>query len=300
MGKQTWLKRALIFIFLFFISDLLISEALLIGLNRYFGLQSNAEILINGSSMSMAGFNKTNIEKATQRSVSFYSRNGVSLDDRTAMLKHYFHTTSKKTELVILEVNPLLFSKRFTAANVYVLFLPFMDDPSINQFVRSKTSNLDYLIRRIIRTSRYNLDLFSLSLKGYMGVYDNKKNQILDSNALLDLKNKVNTVPVEFNDDKIILFKNFIKIAAANSKKIILVNMPIYNVKMKTFKNEEYNDYISFMKQLSASQNDVLFLDLNQDQITSNPNLFSDPLHVNNQGQIKVTDALVKFISSNN
>jgi hypothetical protein len=293
-----WLKRLLLFAVLFFLIDFGISTVLLTGLNKYFGLNSNAKILLNGSSMSLAGFNKAKIETATNKSVAFYSRNGVSLEDRNTMLEHYFNTTSQKTDIVVLEVNPMLFSQRFTAANVYMLFLPFMDDPAMDEFIRSKTTFKDYCVRKLIRTSRYDLDLFSLSIKGYLGMYENKKAQVLDANALKGLKGKVNTVPVEFNQEKANLFKRTIVLAMQHSKKIILVNMPIFESKMKTFKTEEYQVFISFIKDYANRQN-ILFLDLNQPEITANPNLFSDPLHVNVEGQVKASEALVQFVNSN-
>lgn len=294
-----WLKRLIVFTVLFFLIDFGIAAGLLTGLNKYFGLNSNAKILVNGSSMSLAGFNKAKIETATNKSVAFYSRNGVSLEDRKTMLEHYFNTTTQKTDIVVLEVNPLLFSKRFTAANVYMLFLPFMDDPAIDQFIKSKTTFKDYCVRKLIRTSRYNLDLFSLSIKGYLGIYENKKTQVLDDKALNGLKSKVNTVPVEFNNDKVALFKRTIALVENHSKKIILVNMPIFDSKMKTFKNDEYQVFLSFIKEFTTSHPNILFLDLNQPEITANPNLFSDPLHVNVEGQVKASEALVQFVNAN-
>ncbi len=294
-----WLKRLIVFTVLFFLIDFAIAATLLTGLNKYFGLNSNAKILVNGSSMSLAGFNKTKIETATNKSVAFYSRNGVSLEDRKTMLEHYFNTTTQKTDVVVLEVNPLLFSKRFTAANVYMLFLPFMDDPAMDKFIKSKTTFKDYCVRKLIRTSRYNLDLFSLSLKGYMGIYENKKTQVLDANALNGLKSKVNSVPVEFNSDKVALFKRTIALVENHSKKIILVNMPIFDSKMRTFKPEEYQVFLSFIKEFTTNHQNISFLDLNQPEITTNPNLFSDPLHVNVEGQVKASEALVQFVNTN-
>jgi hypothetical protein len=293
-----WLKRIIVFAVLFFLIDFGISIVLLTGLNKYFGLNSNAKILINGSSMCLAGFNKAKIETSTNKSVAFYSRNGVSLEDRNIMLEHYFNTTTQKTDIVVLEVNPLLFSKRFTAANVYMLFLPFMDDLAIDKFIKSKTTFKDYCVRKLIRTSRYALDLFSLSVKGYLGMYENKKYQVLDDNALNGLKGKVNTVSVEFNSDKVALFKRTIALAENHSKKIVLVNMPIFETKMKTFKNEEYQVFISFIKDYANSHQNILFLDLNRPEITTNSNFFSDPLHVNAEGQVKASEALVQFVNS--
>jgi hypothetical protein len=299
MGVFSWLKKAILFCLLFFLIDYGISSLLLTGLNQYFGLDSNAEILLNGSSMSLAGFDKIKIENATKKSVAFYSRNGVSLEDRSTMLKHYFNKSSKKTAIVVLEVNPLLFSKKFTAANVYRLFLPFMDDAAIDEFVKSKTTLKDYWVRKIIRTSRYDIDLFSLAVKGYMGVYENKKTQVLDANALDGLRGKANSVPVEFNAERVALFKETIELAKKSSEKIVLVNMPIFDTKMKTFKADEYQSFLSFFVDYAKNHRDFYFLDLNQQQIISNPNLFSDPLHVNVEGQTKVSEALVQFLFSN-
>jgi hypothetical protein len=299
MSIFLWLKRLMVFIVLFFLIDFGISTALLPGLNKYFGLNTNAKILLNGSSMSLAGFNKAKIETDTNKSVAFYSRNGVSLEDRKTMLEHYFNTTTQKTDIVVLEINPLLFSKRFTAANVYMLFLPFMDDPAMDEFVKSKTTFKDYCVRKWIRTSRYNIDLFSLSLKGYLGMYENKKTQVLDDNALEGLKSEVNSVPVEFDKNKAELFNKTIVLAKSHSKKIILVNMPIFESKMKTFKSKEYQVFIAFIKEFVIKNQNILFLDLNQPDITANPNLFSDPLHVNVEGQVKASNALVQFINSN-
>ncbi|MGV9003533.1 hypothetical protein [Flavobacterium sp.] len=294
-----WLKRVLIVVLAFFVVDFAISEILLNGINKSFGLNDNAEILMNGSSMTMAGFNKIEIEKSTNKKVAFYARNGVSLEDRTAMLKHYFNSTSKKTELVVFEVNPLLFSNRFTADNVYILFLPFMDDEVMNEYVKERTNYREYLIRKFIRTSRYNLDMFSISIKGYLGTYENQKNQNIAPTIIEELKKNPNSVPVEFDKSKFELFKKTLAFTKMNSKKIVLVNMPIFIYKKETFKSNEYDYYISMLKETLKTEKEVYFLDLNDKNMTTNPNYFSDPLHLNYRGQIEVTKSLLKFINEN-
>ena len=299
MKSFTRFKRIIVLIILFFLIDFGISELLLGGLNKYFGLYSNSEILLNGSSMFLAGFDKSKIEMGIHKKVAFYSRDGVSLLDRNAMLKHYFNTTNKKTEIAVLEINPLLFSKRFTAANVYMLFLPFMDDDYMCQFVKSKASYKEFFIRKFVRTSRFDVNMILLSLKGYFGIYENVKTQTLDSKVLAGLKNQFNSVPVEFDNDKTALFKSTIKLVQKNSKNIILVNMPIFDSKLKTFKKDEYQVFISFIREFSKNDVNILFLDLNQKQITSNSSFFSDPLHLNVQGQIKASESLNEFIYLN-
>ena len=99
---------------------------------------------------------------------------------------------------------------------------------------------------------------------------------------------------------KVALFKKTIELAKRSSEKIVLVNMPIFDSKMKTFKDEEYQVFLSFFSDYAKNHRNFYFLDLNQQQIISNPNLFSDPLHINVEGQTKVFAALVQFLSSNN
>lgn len=297
MKLLVWFRRLLSFIVLFFLIDFGISQVLLIGVNKYFGLNSDSDILLNGSSMTLAGFDKRIIENSLHKKVAFYSRNGVSLADRNAMLHHFYSNNTKKTALTVLEVNPLLFSKKVTAENVYMLFLPFMDDSSMNDLIRKNTDFKEYFTRKYIRCSRFNTDLISLSIKGFLGVYDNKKSQQLDDKVLEGLRSKENMVPVDFDLKKVMLFNETIKLATANSNKVVLVNMPIFSTKMKTFKKSEYDVFLSFIKQFSRDNKNVVFLDLNQLEITNNPKLFSDPLHLNSNGQTKATELLIDCIN---
>jgi hypothetical protein len=297
MGFSAWLKKALIFLVCFFVIDFAISQLLLTGLNKYFGLDSNSEIFINGSSMAMAGFDKTNLEHSLDKKIAFYTRVGVSLQDRNAMLHHYFDGNKNETEVAIYEVNPLLFSKRFTAENVYLLFLPFIDEPGMSAFVESKTSTKEFWFRKIFRSSRYNVDLITTAIKGYAGNYENQKHQVLDTKALSGFEKEINTVPVELDPQKIALFMESIELMKVHSKKIILVNMPIYSAKMKTFKSLEYENYLKKVSGFSKD-NEVYFLDMNQSDLVHNPDYFADPLHLNSAGQAQVTKLLTSFIES--
>ena len=104
-------------------------------------------------------------------------------------------------------------------------------------------------------------------------------------------------VPVDFDLKKVDLFNETIKLATANSNKVVLVNMPIFSTKMKTFKQSEYDVFLNFIKQFSKNKKNIVFLDLNQLEITNNPTLFSDPLHLNSNGQSKATELLIDCIN---
>ena len=299
MGFSKWLKKSIILLILFIGIDFGISQLLLTGVNKYFGLHSKSQIFINGSSMAMAGFDKTNLEHSLHKSIAFYTRTGVSLQDRNAMLHHYFDNSGKETDIAIFEVNPMLFSKKFTAENVYLLFLPFIDEPSMGAFIRSKTDAKEFWIRKVIRCSRYNNDMIALSIKGYMHNYENQKHVVLDNTALSGLKSEANSVSVELDPEKIRLFRESIALMKLHSKKVILVNMPVFSTKQETFQADGYAAYLKTIQQAANANDGIYFLELNNTDLIKNPNYFSDPLHLNADGQAQVTGLLTKFINEN-
>jgi len=194
----------------------------------------------------------------------------------------------------------MLFSKKFTAANVYMLFLPFIDEPSMSDFVRSNTDAKEFWVRKIVRCSRYNTDMIALAIKGYTKNYENQKNLVLDLNALQGLKSEANTVEVELDPQKIKLFKDCVVLMQQHCKKVVLVNMPVFDTKLKTFKTDEYQKYLEVVQQVASGSGQTHFLDLSQPNIIENPDYFSDPLHLNASGQVQVTNAMTQFMEKNN
>ena len=77
MKFRTFILRLVFLLILFFILDFLISAVLLKGLNKCYGIDQKPDILINGTSMSMNGFNRITMEQLTKRKIANYSNEGV-------------------------------------------------------------------------------------------------------------------------------------------------------------------------------------------------------------------------------
>jgi hypothetical protein len=276
----------------------MVSTYLLDGINKEFGLDSDPEILINGSSMIIAGFDKSVIENRTNKKTAFYSRQGVSLADRAVMMEHFFGIFPDDVQTVIFEVNPLIFSNRFSAENVYTLFYPYMDSPAIDTFIRSKAEIREYYIHKYIRSLRYDINLVKSSINGHLRTIPNVKTQILDTNSLEGLRASWNSVEVEINPDKIELFEGTIKSIQEHGASVILINMPMYSLKFKTFRTSDYQDYISYLETFSRKHQNVIFLDLNINSINSHNRYFSDPLHLNHEGEQIITDKLIDILTN--
>lgn len=81
----------------------------------------------------MLAINKGELEQSTGDKVAKYTREGVNIADRQIMLKHYFAVCKKKPELVVLSVDPWLFTGEGLSKNSFALFYPFMDIPVVDK-----------------------------------------------------------------------------------------------------------------------------------------------------------------------
>ena len=65
MSSKKFIVRLAVFLLAFFVVDLATSALMLKGINKFYGFSGSPAILINGSSMSLSGFNKTEIENTS-------------------------------------------------------------------------------------------------------------------------------------------------------------------------------------------------------------------------------------------
>ena len=199
MKSTVFFKRGVVLIMLFFLFDYLISQFLINGLNRYYGIDGDAEILINGSSISMSGFNRIEMEQLTQKKVANYSHEGVTIEERLAMINHFFSENSEGAESVIFEVTPILFSDINLAENIYTIFFPYMGNRAINDYIKEKAPKTDYCLHKTIKTSRFDARLLNQVIRGYLGTFQNFKNVGLETNRFMYLTDEKGTVPIVMN-----------------------------------------------------------------------------------------------------
>lgn len=293
MKASVFFKRLIILAVLLLLIDFSISKILLVGLEKYYGFGQNAEIFINGSSMTGAGIDKNSIELETQNQVVIFARFGASVDDRFAMINYFYSEYPKSAKTVIYEVNPLLFSGISTADNVYTLFYPFMDNSAIDEYIKAESSVRDYYMHKWLRTTRYDVSLFNLSVKGYLGAYSNIKTTVLDTTKLSNLKQHEGEMEVSMNPNKIAVFENTMKILSGNGAKVYLVMMPIYYLKNQTFDSVGLQKLYDFYEHYQATHENIVFKNFNQGEFSTRFEFFSDPLHLNREGQKELTKSII-------
>jgi hypothetical protein len=270
MKHFVFFKRCLILLILFIFFDFIISILLINGLNKYYGFNQKPEILINGSSMAMAGFNRDEIEKSTGMRIVNYSHEGVSVNDRYAMISHFFQKYTEGVKIVVYEVNPVVFSNGKTAENVYTIFYPYMDDKTIDKYIKENASIKEYYTNKIIRTKRFDSRLIRLIIMGYLGKCDNLKTNTMDTTALLPLIAQKRMTEVNMVQSNIEVFENTMDLIRSHKATIVIVMMPMYYIKLQTFNNEGYSKLCNYFKEYCSSRENIKFMDFNQNNIIYN------------------------------
>jgi hypothetical protein len=299
MNSKVFIIRVLILLLLFILSDFIISKVLLHGLNKYYGINEEPAILINGSSISMSGFNKNDIASITNKAVANYSHEGVSVEERYAMINQFLQENPKCVKTVIYEVNPVIFSGNPIGENVYTIFYPYMDSKTIDIFIRGNADKKDYIINKFIRTKRFDSRLLDLVVNGYLGRSENVKKVGLDSLGQKKLRELKGKVHLEMNPVKIKTFENTMDLILSHNSNIILVIMPVYYLKLETYDVAEIENLNKYFETICQNENRIKLLNLNQDTLIRDPGLFFDPIHFNVFGQQKITEIISRYLNGN-
>jgi hypothetical protein len=299
MNHKVFYRRVIVFVSLFIFFDFMISQVLLNGLNKYYGINQNPDILINGSSISMSGFNKTDLENATKKRIANFSHEGVSVEERYAMIDYFFHEDPNCVKTVIYEVNPVIFSGTEIAENIYTIFYPYLDNKYVDSLVKERASRKDYYVNKIIRTKRFNSRIMRLIVRGYTGNYENIKVNVLDTASLSSLREQEGNVFVYMETSKIEAFKKSMDLISSHNASIIIVMMPMYWLKLNSFDHAGLEKLKKYFDTYSQSGTNIMFLDLNVDSLNKNPDLFSDPIHFNVYGQRQITNIISTYLIEN-
>lgn len=292
------LLRVCAFLTLVIVLDFAISIFLQKGIEINYGIKSNSEILLIGHSHLMLALDKVSLEKHTGFKISKYTREGVNVSDRFIMLKHYFSTCTEMPKIVVLGIDPWEFTSEGLSKNSYRLFLPFMDTPEVNKYIkRSVSSEFEYFEYKVIRCSRFNSSLLNASFRGYLRNWENLKFGIIDSGKIN--KEIINGVYRKIGYDKS-LIDDFSKTMLSLKEKkvdVILLNTPIFEP-LLSVQSMDYQKVLHIADSVAISHcPGTYFVDL-VPKFSTKSNLFFDPIHLNPDGQKAVTDYFAKIIDS--
>ena len=295
-GLRRNILRLIAFLLLFFLVDFITSLFLLKGIERFYGIKSDADILMLGHSHLMLAVDKELLEEISGLEAAKYTREGVNMADRRVMAEHYFSTCASKPATVILSIDPWLFSGEGLSLNSHTLFYPFMDTPAMGEYIRrSVTSPFEYDRVKLVRSSRYNALLLNASLRGWLNNWDNLKFGVVDTSRYINKEALKNFRPITFNRELMDDFSSTLDFLAGNDAHVILLNTPVWQPVVMA-QQTRYDRTMHIIDSLAHIHcQSAVIIDL-VPGFSGRTELFFDPIHMNPEGQKVVTEYLGKIL----
>ena len=279
---------------LFIILDYSIDRFMLHGVNKFYGLNQDSEILIIGHSHIMLATDKDRLEKELSVKVSKYTREGVNVSDRKIMIEQFLNTNNcDSLKIVLYGVDLCTFTGEGLSENSYKLFYPFMNDHNTSEYVYNSTDALDYWLHKLLRTHRYNDDgIKNGALRGWLNNWSNMKYGKVDIEKYKKRLVAGNERHIQMNSELIKDFKESIDMLTSRGIKVILINTPTLDL-LNDFEPEKFIQMTNWFESFAMENNLIEYWDFNP-MYSSDYNLFYDRLHLNVDGQEVITEELIK------
>jgi hypothetical protein len=293
---QRNLLRILGFLLLFIILDFVLSVFLLKGIDRFYGLKSDADVLMLGHSHLMLAVDKVMLEEESGLKVAKYTREGVNMADRRVMAEQYFGKCSAKPEIVILSIDPWLFTGEGLSQNSWLLFLPFMDDPDVNTYIKSSApKKFDYIRYKYIRTTRFNAQLLNASVRGWLKNWSNLKIGVVDTVRYGSEQSLRDFRPITFSKELMEDFSYTLDFLAGENTRVILLNTPVWQPLISA-QRPEYDRAMFLIDSLAQRHCPAAEIVDMVPEFSGRTELFFDPIHMNPEGQQAVTRVLAEYL----
>lgn len=287
----THLLRILIVLALFLAGDIAIFHSLKTGLDRYYGLNKPARILCVGHSHIVLGIDAERMEKELGVPVAKYATAGANTLDRLWMVRHFLKK-QPSVKTVVYGVDPRLFDAEGLSSASYTLFLPYINDPVMSEYLWRESTWQEYAAARTIRSTRFRDQTLNTSLRGLLSRCERKKTtriRIEDYQGRI-AREKDRKIRVSPESRK--CFLETIEFLSRRGINVVLVFIPIIDLLNDTAPIDQAV-VIEIFKKLAKKNKNVYFLDYNTDY-QHRHELFYDLQHLNREGNEIVTGRLIE------
>ncbi|MBQ3240667.1 MAG: hypothetical protein IJB00_05715 [Akkermansia sp.] len=283
--------RIIIFLSILVALDLLTSAFFLKGMERYYGLNQEADILIVGHSHMMKACNKDMLENGLGLKISKYCREGVMIRERLGMVRHFLDTQQDSSvPIVLYGVDPKMFNEENLSANSYRLFYPFMDSKPIDELVRREAVKWhDYPLHKWIRSARFADIAMYRACRGWLSNWESMEDGIVSDKVWNMKRDKIRN-----SDELVQLFYETIEYLRDNNCHVVLVYPGIIRGH-RDADPETFDANIELFQALAAKHPNVDFLNYGP-MFSHRKEIFEDSVHLNRAGEKEFSIQLIKDI----
>lgn len=279
----------LCFVLMLFLVDRGVSWFLLKGLERYYGINQKADILMIGHSHMLKSCNEEDIEAGLNAEVSKFCLEGVLPPVRHIMAQMFMEgRVQGSVPYVLYSVDPYMFRKSDDIAlNTYKVFYPYMDSPYVDALVRKEaSSHFDYYLHKWVRTARFTDNMVYRSLRGWLDMRRSFENWVMSEQQWNEMK----PVPPRIDHEVMACFRQTLDFLVSRGCRVVLVEAPI------AYRNlcpREIEEVSAIFQSIAEASPHIDYFNYGP-SFCAQRELFCDPVHVNHRGEKLVTEALIQ------
>jgi hypothetical protein len=279
-----FLLKLLLFSALILGVDRLAGTLLKHGLDRYFGFDRNAAVLLVGHSHTMLGIDAELLQRSLGMPVAKYAVNGANVFDREAMLRHYFGDHPGRVKLVVYDVDDHTFTGDGLSSNSYRLLYPYIGNADMNGYLRANAGSWgEYFSRRVLLSLRFNAAVLNLSLRGLFGVFDNFKTGSVDIPSLEKEIQTGRRPGILIDSEYLNALEETIQLVRSRGARLVFCYIPSVDL-LSRMDPARHTQVVDMFQRYDRDDEGVEFYNY-QETFGSRYELFSDPIHLNREGQ---------------
>lgn len=293
-NKKSFFYKAILIAGFFFVCDYFLFQVLYSGIVHYFNFDKKAEILCIGHSHTVLGIDERQLEERSHRAVTKYAIAGANCLDRYWMIKHYL-SMDPDVSVVVYDVDPRIFDSEGLSSASYTLFLPFIDNPVMAEYLRESATWQEFYSSKFIRTSRFRDQSLMTALRGLLGRKDSsdtRQLRIQDHEAYLEKEQKRKVL---INQESVEIFLKTIQELTRQDIQVVLLYIPVTDV-MNQIDPPKQQEVRNFFEFIANENTKVFYWDYNQEN-EHRYDFFRDLRHLNDAGKKQVTNTLAEDLT---
>lgn len=277
-------------------ADRLVGALLKTGLDRYFGLQNGAEVLLVGHSHTMLGIDTELLEQALGVTVAKYAVNGANVFDRLAMLRHFLGANPGKVKLVVYDVDDRAFTGEGMSSNSYRLFYPYIDNADMRKYLQDNAgTSEEFFCRKYLWSLRFNATDLNLALRGLFDIRDNFKSGKVDIPSLREDIRADRQVAIKIDPQYREAFDETVRLVRSYNTRLVLCYIPTVDL-LSQMDQSGHENVVKIFSNYDKNDEEVKFLCF-QESFGSRYELFADAVHLNRDGKKIFTEMLAMKLS---
>jgi hypothetical protein len=189
-------------------------------------------------------------------------------------------------------VDARLFDSEGLSSGSYTLFLPFIDNDVMSQYLKQEASWQEYYTSKLIRTTRFRDQTLNISLRGLLNHSENEKKGRFRVEQFRGYLERERKRKVRINSKNVECFHETLQFLSSMGINIVLLHIPVVDL-LNEIDQPSQEKVIHIFREAARTNPNVHFLNYRKD-FEHDYALFFDLRHLNEKGKEAMTGRLLE------